>query len=75
MSSPVQTSKRVGVVFRKWRNQKGLLQKQVAFDIGMETSIYRYLESRAQNPLFSTVCLICRYFGKTPNDLVRELDE
>ena len=52
------------------RNQRGLLQKDIAKDIGISLRAYRYYETGERNPDSDTILKICQCYGIDANWLL-----
>jgi len=60
----------IGLVIREIREQKGMLQKQVALELGLGASNYNKLEKGNREPSVKELQLLAKLFGMTVDQIL-----
>lgn len=60
----------IGENIKKVRKEKGLLQKQVAAEVGLDQSNYKKIENGQRQPSIEVLYKLSKLFGMTTNQLI-----
>lgn len=59
---------------KELRNEKGVLQKEIAAYLGLTVKAYNFYELGQREPNISTICKLCDYFSVSADYLLCRTD-